>query len=238
MVAGHAEPRRRVGKPPGPMFLENGPLPPLDHPSTAFSMFLDPPAELGDPATEGVTARVLWGLGMSGVRRDDRAVCHAIEFLKHHQCENGAFWDRWMTCYLPGTATTLIGLAATRESAREPYVQRALGWMKSKQNADGGFGETHRAFREPAHAGRGPSMPAVTALVASALIAMGEVDGDATRASIDYLLSTQDGEGSWPNHGWVNPYVPPDTFYEYELPARSLPLMALGRYLAATEGSG
>jgi squalene-hopene/tetraprenyl-beta-curcumene cyclase len=182
-----------------------------------------------------VTARVLWGLGESGVTRDDPVVCHAIEYLKSEQCASGAFWDRWMTCYLPGTATVLLGLHAVGEDMGAGYVRRATDWLKSRQNADGGFGETSRAFRDPLHAGRGPSMPAVTALVVAALVDAGEAESEAVQSAIAYLLRTQTAEGTWDGHGWVNPYVPPDTFYAYGLPSRTLPMLALGRALRALD---
>ncbi len=216
-------------KEPGPMFLEDIALPSFDDPKGVLSMFLEPPAELGDPATEGVTSRILWGLGACGVGRDDPAVCRAIEFLKRQQCDNGAFWDRWMTCYLPGTANVITGLKAVGEDMQAPYVRRAVEWMMGCQNDDGGFGETAAAFRNPTHAGRGPSMPAVTAFVVCGLIDGGEAASETVERAVHYLLDTQ-RDGTWPGEGWVNPYVPPDTFYHYDLPARAMPLAALGKW--------
>lgn len=219
------------------MYLEDTPMPSFDDPKEAVAMFLDPPPELGDPATEGVTSRALWGMGACGVGRDDATVCRAIEFLKRQQCDNGAFWDRWMTCYLPGTANIVVALAAVGEDLREPYVRRAVEWMLSKQNEDGGFGETAAAFRNPTEAGRGPSMPAVTAFVLSALVDAGEARSAAVERGVRYLLEAQTADGSWPANGWVNPYVPPDTFYRYDLPARAMPLSALGKWMRAWEAT-
>lgn len=220
-------------KEPGPMFVGTTAMPDLRDPKAALSMFVDPPPELGDPSTEGVTARVLWGLGACGVRRDDAAVCRAIEFLQAQQCESGAFWDRWMTCYLPGTATVLLGLAAVGEDLEAGWVTRALDWMESCQNEDGGFGESTDAFTDPNAAGCGPSMPAVTGFVVSALIRCGRRDGLSVQRALRYLVDTQQPDGGWDNAGWVNPYVPPDTFYEYELSSLCVPCMALADALSA-----
>lgn len=220
-------------KEPGPMFVGTAAMPDLRDPKAALSMFVDPPPELGDPSTEGVTARVLWGLGACGVRRDDASVCRAIEFLQAQQCESGAFWDRWMTCYLPGTATVLLGLAAVGEDMDAAWVSRALDWMQSCQNNDGGFGESTDAFTDPDAAGCGPSMPAVTGFVVSALIRCGRRDSPAVQRALGYLVDTQQDDGGWDNAGWVNPYVPPDTFYEYELSALCVPCMALADALGA-----
>ena len=218
-------------KRPGPMFVTDPQMPSLHDPVASMGLFLAPPPEHGDPSTEGVTARVLMGLGACGVGRDDPAVCHAIAFLRAHQCASGAFWDRWMTCYLPGTATVLMGLAAVGEDRHEPYVARAIEWMKAQQNEDGGFGEDHRAFRDPSAAGQGPSMPPVTALVLEALVAVGERDAVAERAAA-YLVDTQQDDGGWSSNGWVNPFVPPDTFYRYDFQALALPVLALSSFWA------
>ena len=74
-----------------------------------------PLPEYGDPSLEGVTGRVLWGLGRSGVGVSDPAVVRAIAFLRDQQCESGAWWGRWKACYLAETATILLGLAAVGE---------------------------------------------------------------------------------------------------------------------------
>lgn len=220
-------------KPAGPMFTGASAMPDLRDSKAALSMFMDPPPELGDPSTEGVTARVLWGLGACGVGRDDAAVCRAIEFLQAQQCDSGAFWDRWMTCYLPGTANVIIGLAGVGEDMDAPWIAKAIAWMCSCQNSDGGFGESPAAFLDPQAAGKGPSMPAVTGFVLSALVRAGHANAEAAQRALRYLLSTQRADGSWENAGWVNPYVPPDTFYEYELSALAVPTMALADVLAA-----
>ena len=136
-----------------------------------------------------------------------------------------------MTCYLPGTANVLIGLAAVGEDMDADWVVRAIDWMSGCQNDDGGFGESPEAFVDPAAAGQGPSMPAVTGFVVSALVRAGRGQSPTVERAIRYLLRAQRSDGSWNNEGWVNPYVPPDTFYEYELSAVAVPCMALADYL-------
>lgn len=217
-------------KAPGPMFTNAVTIPDARDLRAIVSLFVDPPPELGDPSTEGVTGRVLAGLGACGIDRDDAAVCRALEFLQAQQCDSGAFWDRWMTCYLPGTATVLIGLAAVGADLRAPWVQRALQFLCTHQNADGGFGEDPRAFVDPRAAGQGPSMPPVTGYVLSALVAGGLRGADTARRAAAYLVGTQRADGTWGTGGWVNPYVPPDTFYTYDLAATTVPLQALAQY--------
>jgi squalene-hopene/tetraprenyl-beta-curcumene cyclase len=209
----------------------------LDSASRALAFFLNPPAEFSDPAAEGITGRVLWGLGSSGVGRDDPAVCRAIAFLKAQQCENGAWWGRWMTCYLVETATTLLGLRAVGEDMRAAYVERATGFLVCHQNADGGFGERAEVYRDPASAGFGPSMAPVTGFVLLGLIAAGTAPADVLARAADYLVRHQNAQGTWDNEGWLHTVNPPDSFYTYDLPAKALPLLALSRYRALTSPS-
>ncbi|HYQ00566.1 MAG TPA: prenyltransferase/squalene oxidase repeat-containing protein [Polyangiaceae bacterium] len=218
-------------KRPGPMYLTDIPFTP-DDPGRVLSFFLNPPAEFSDPALEGVTGRVLWGLGACGVRRDDPLVCRAIQFLREQQCGNGAWWGRWMTCYLVETATTLIGLAAVGEDMRTAYVENAIRFLCQSQNADGGFGESHLAYSDPNRAGQGPSTPPVTGFVLAGLLAVRAQIGEPEQRAANYLLENQLPSGTWSNAGWLHTMIPPDSFYVYELPAKALPLYALSRYRA------
>jgi squalene-hopene/tetraprenyl-beta-curcumene cyclase len=215
-------------KPPGPMYLTDIPVV-LDSPARALAFLLNPPAEFSDPPAEGITGRVLWGLGSCGVGRDDPVVCRAIEFLRAQQCPNGAWWGRWMACYLAETATTLVGLGAVGEDMRAAYVERAVRFLVSRQNPDGGFGERAEVYRDPANAGCGPSMPPVTGFVLLGLLAAGAERQTVERAA-RYLIESQEESGLWKNAGWLHTVNPPDSFYSYDLPAKALPLLALCRY--------
>jgi hypothetical protein len=98
--------------------------------------------------------------------------------------------------------------------------------MTSCQNPDGGFGETAAAFCDEAAAGQGPSMAAVTGFVLAALVDSGAGSGHAARRAARFLIDTQQRDGRWDDGGWVNPYVPPDTFYRYAWPSQCTPLSA------------
>src|SRR5690606_10131946 len=153
--------------------------------------------------------------------------------LKAQQCDNGAWWGRWMTCYLVETATTLLGLRAVGEDMRSPYVERATQFLITHQNADGGFGETGEVYRDPARAGCGFSMAPVAGFVLLGLLATGTAPQEVLTRAARFLLERQTAEGTWDNEGWLHTVTPPDSFYTYDLPAKALPLLALARYRAA-----
>jgi squalene-hopene/tetraprenyl-beta-curcumene cyclase len=222
----HGLPAKR----PGPLF--SGPVEvSLDDPVAAVRTLLDPPRELGDPSTEDLTGRVLDGLGRVGLNTSSPAVRRAIEFLRAQQFDHGGFWGRWTVNYLASTACVLQGLARVGADMSEEWVRRAVGFMVSRQNGDGGWGELADSYRDPALAGRGPSMPPLTGLVLTGLIDAGERSTEAVSRGIAYLLEQQRDDGTWPHNDWLQAIVPPDTFYILAEAARHYPVEALSRWL-------
>ncbi|MBV8219915.1 MAG: hypothetical protein JO325_15735 [Solirubrobacterales bacterium] len=222
----HGLPAKR----PGPLFT--GPVEvSLDDPIAGVRTLLDPPRELGDPSTEDLTGRVLDGLGRIGLTTSSPAVRRAIEFLRAQQFDHGGFWGRWTVNYLASTACVLGGLARVGADMSEPWVRRAVGFVIERQNADGGWGEVADSYRDPALAGRGPSMPPLTGLVLTGLIDAGEGSSDAVARGIAYLLGEQRADGTWPHNDWLQAIIPPDTFYILAEAAKHYPVEALARYL-------
>jgi len=222
----HGLPAKR----PGPLF--SGPVEvSLDDPIGAVRTLLDPPRELGDPSTEDLTGRVLDGLGRVGLTTASPAVQRAIAFLRAQQFDHGGFWGRWTVNYLASTACVLQGLARVGVDMSEPWVRRAVAFVAERQNEDGGWGELPDSYRDPALAGRGPSMPPLTALVLTGLIDGGEAASGAVARGIAYLLDQQRADGTWPHNDWLQAIVPPDTFYILAEAAKHYPVEALARWL-------
>jgi squalene cyclase len=192
-------------------------------------LVIDPPMQLGDPSTEDVTARVLHGLGATGFSVRSTAVQNALAFLQRQQCQSGAFWGRWVCNYLSCTAFVLMGVRSVGAERDADWVRRAVHWVLSKQNADGGWGETPASYPDESKAGVGPSMPPLTALVLKGLLDIGERSAATDRAAA-YLVASQHSDGSWPNNDYLHVNIAPDTFYLYEEPARFYPLMGLGTW--------
>ena len=204
----------------------------------AMRTLLDPPWVLQDSPTEDVTARVLMGLGTIGFTKDDPAVAKAIAFLREQQCsdargEGHGFWGRWVVNYLASTAFVLMGLRDVGEDMKADWIQRAIAWVKSRQRADGSWGESQASYANPELAGQGPSMPPLTGLVAAALIRAGETNSPEVLKAIRYLLTTQSSDGTWPNGHWLHVYFPPNFFYDLPIEGIYQPLEALALYAEA-----
>jgi squalene-hopene/tetraprenyl-beta-curcumene cyclase len=70
------------------------------------------------------------------------------------------------------------------------------------------------------------------------LLAAGEADSDAVQDGIDYLLSTQQPDGSWHEEEFTGTGFPRVFYLKYHLYSLYFPLMALARYEAAIRGQG
>ncbi len=222
----------QTSKPPGPMYEK-----PLAFPKanlmTMLRLFLNPPATLADPATEGLTGRVLCGLAHMGHDSDSDEVREAIRFLKSQQWSNGAWWGRWEVNFLMASGCVLTGLKAVGEDMATPYVQKAARWMLSRQNDDGGWGESIESYSDPENkAGVGPSQSIITGAVVSALIDAGQGHSEAVRRGIEYIVSKQNPQGLWDEKQCYYVILPPDYYYTNFYYSQYLPLEALVKYRA------
>ena len=186
-----------------------------------------------DPSTEDLTGRGLELLGTLGFGLDHQAVRPAIEFLKRTQHDDGPWYGRWGVNYVYGTWSVLRGLRAIGEDMNAHYVQRAVRWVLSHQNGDGGWGETCESYTDPSLAGCGASIPSQTAWALLALFAAGQTTGPAVERGVDYLLRTQRPDGSWTDPLWNGTGFPRVFFLKYHLYAAYFPLWALGVYRSA-----
>jgi squalene-hopene/tetraprenyl-beta-curcumene cyclase len=172
-------------------------------------------------------------LGTLGYRPDFAPARRGIAFLKRAQREDGSWHGRWGVNYIYGTWSVLRGLRAIGEDLSQGYVQKAVGWLESRQNGDGGWGETLASYTDPALAGVGASIPSQTAWALLGLFAAGRVSGAAVERGIRYLLETQEPDGSWVDPLWNGTGFPRVFMLKYHFYAKYFPLWALGVYRRA-----
>jgi squalene-hopene/tetraprenyl-beta-curcumene cyclase len=195
---------------------------------------------VGDPASEDLTGRVLMGLGALGRHAGDSTVDKAIAFLKQQVYTNHGWFGRWECNFLPSTAYVLLGLAAVK--AHEPeLVRRAVEFLCSHQNTDGGFGESIDSYENLAFVGVGPSTAYTTGLVLSALVASGGPRGAIDRAA-GYLVSAQIQDptkqdfGLWSSEGYELVLLQPVPFYKIPADVWTAGLQGLADYGALLRG--
>jgi squalene-hopene/tetraprenyl-beta-curcumene cyclase len=114
----------------------------------------------------------------------------------------------------------------------KPAIRRAVDWLVSHQNSDGGWGEDLRSYDDPAWAGRGPSTASQTAWALLALLAAGGEDAQqAAERGVGWLAQTQRPDGSWDEPQFTGTGFPGDFYINYHLYRQVFPVSALGRYL-------
>ena len=185
-----------------------------------------------DPPTEDLTGRLLALLAASGYGADHGRARRAIEFLRRTQRADGSWWGRWGVNFIYGTWCALEGLAAIGEDLHAPYVRRAVDWLVTHQNPDGGWGETVASYDDESLAGEGESTPSQTAW---ALLGLLSADGPHSRAverGIAWLVRQQGPDGSWTERLFTGTGFPGHFYLRYHLYRHYFPLMALGRYRA------
>jgi squalene-hopene/tetraprenyl-beta-curcumene cyclase len=188
-----------------------------------------------DPPTADLTGRMLELLGTFGYSSEHPAAARALEFIKKHQEPEGPWWGRWGVNYIYGAWSVLSGLAAIGEELSQPYIRRCVNWLKSRQNMDGGWGETCESYHDRSLAGIGASTPSQTGWALLALMSTGEVHSSTVSKGIQYLLVNQRRDGTWDEDQYTGTGFPKYFMIKYHIYRNCFPLMALGTFRKLTK---
>jgi len=195
-----------------------------------------------DPSTSDITARVLEGLASVGAAEYTESGRHAatlsfmeraLEFIWRDQQPDDCWFGRWGVNYIYGTWQVLQGLTKLGISPFDHRLQRAADWLTMTQQASGGWGETAGSYDDPILRGRGPVTASQTAWAVLGLIAAGRADSPPCHRGIEYLLSTQQSDGSWLETEFTGTGFPRVFYLRYHYYRIYFPLMALARYREA-----
>ena len=189
--------------------------------------------EVIDPPSADVTAHVVELLAAEpGVGAQARAA-EGLRWLLADQSEGGSWFGRWGVNHVYGTWSVLCALGAAGVGPGDARVQRAVDWLERHQNADGGWGEDCRSYRDPAWIGRGESTASQTAWALMGLHAAGASGSPAAASGVRWLCATQTPGGSWDETQYTGTGFPGDFYINYHLYRLVFPVMALGRWLEA-----
>ncbi|MBC7221297.1 squalene--hopene cyclase [Candidatus Bipolaricaulota bacterium] len=183
--------------------------------------------ELLDPPSADVTGHIVELLGRLGHHPGFRPLDRALRYLWKEQEGDGSWYGRWGVNHLYGTGAVLPALAACGWDMADRRVRKAVDFLLSRQNEDGGWGEDIASYHRPELRGRGPSTPSQTAWALLGLLATGE--GEAVQRGIAYLVRTQREDGTWDEPQFTGTGFPTDFMIRYGLYRHVFPLMALGR---------
>jgi len=185
-----------------------------------------------DPPTEDVTARCISMLAQLGERPDTNPqLRRAIHYLRRTQLKDGSWYGRWGMNYIYGTWSVLCALNAAGVEPEDSLVRKAVDWLVSIQNPDGGWGEDGTSYKleyngyEPA-----PSTASQTAWALLGLMAAGRTDDSAVERGVAWLARTQNQDGFWTEPRYTATGFPRVFYLRYHGYRRYFPLWALARY--------
>jgi squalene-hopene/tetraprenyl-beta-curcumene cyclase len=185
-----------------------------------------------DPPTEDVTARCVSMLAQLGETVDgSHAVARAIEYLRRTQHAEGSWYGRWGMNYIYGTWSVLCALNAVGVGHHDPTIRRAVDWLVSVQNRDGGWGEDAISYRLDYRGMEvAPSTASQTAWGLLGLMAAGQVGHPAVARGVRYLKDTQAQNGLWDEARYTATGFPRVFYLRYHGYSKFFPLWALARY--------
>jgi squalene-hopene/tetraprenyl-beta-curcumene cyclase len=189
--------------------------------------------EVTDPPSADVTAHVIEMLADEGLANDPRTL-RGRDWLLRAQEPDGCWFGRWGANYVYGTGAAVPALVRTGVATDHISIRRAVRWLETHQNGDGGWGEDMRSYQDAAWRGRGNSTPSQTAWALLALLAAGE-RGPVARRGVAWLVQAQREDGDWDEPEFTGTGFPGDFYIRYHLYRLYFPVMALGRYLRGGE---
>jgi squalene-hopene/tetraprenyl-beta-curcumene cyclase len=189
--------------------------------------------EVIDPPSADVTGHVVEMLALEGHADDPRSQ-RAITWLLREQEPCGSWFGRWGANHVYGTGAVVPALCAAGVPRDHLAIRRAVRWLHSVQNTDGGFGEDLRSYTSEGAPGLGDSTASQTAWALLALLAAGD-RGHAVERAVAWLAETQRADGNWDEPQFTGTGFPRDFYINYHLYRLVFPIQALGRYVSAME---
>ena len=191
-----------------------------------------------DPPTVDVSARCISMLAQLGEPADSPRMKAALAYLEKEQEADGSWFGRWGVNYIYGTWSALSALNAAGVDPHGPAVRKAVNWLLSIQNEDGGWGENCESYAlnykryTPAR-----STASQTGWALIGLMAAGEVDHPAVARGIAWLRRTQDSDGLWPQEHYTGGGFPRVFYLRYHGYPKFFPLWALARFRNLKRGN-
>jgi len=179
-----------------------------------------------DPECADITARILELLGYENFSVKHPQVKHALDYLRAAQEPDGSWYGRWGVNYIYGTWQGLRGLRALNLDMNQPWLLKARDWLESVQHTDGGWGERGNTYDDPVFKGQGPSTASQTAWAVMGLCAFDDPDRPSVRRGIEYLIRTQNPDGSWTEDEATGTGFPKVYYLKYDIYRNAWPLLA------------
>lgn len=162
------------------------------------------------------------------------------QFIKSIQRTDGSWYGSWGNCFIYGTWFGVEALKVAGESVRSPAMQKAVCWILSKQNKNGGWGESYLSCVNKAYSpstsvyGDGGSGVVQTAWAMLTLLAAECEDRTAIEKGKQFLMRMQLPSGDWTQEG-ITGVFNRSCGITYTAYRNVFPMWALIRYANAYE---
>ncbi len=183
-----------------------------------------------DPECADITARILELLGYENCDLKNPQVQKALQFVRDHQEEDGSWYGRWGVNYIYGTWQVLRGMRALDLNMNQPWLLKGRDWLESVQRPDGGWGERCNTYDDPVFKCQVPSTASQNAWALMGLLAFDDPNLPTIRRGIEYLVRTQNADGSWTELETTGTGFPRVFYLKYDMYRNSWPLLALATY--------
>ena len=210
--------------------------------NTHFHLNAIPFADHGallDPPTADVTARCVSMLAQLGERPETSTpLRRGLDYLFREQEGDGSWFGRWGVNYIYGTWSVLSALNAAGVDSQSDTVRRAVEWLVSIQNEDGGWGEDDTSY-DADYTGYRPasSTASQTAWATLGLMAAGVVDHPAVADGIAYLQANQGADGQWAEEHFTGTGFARVFYLRYHGYSKFFPLWAMARFRNLRSGN-
>jgi squalene-hopene/tetraprenyl-beta-curcumene cyclase len=166
--------------------------------------------------------------GSRGTRREDPVVAQGLAYLRQTQKADGSWFGRWGVNHVYGTWCVISALAALRDAGWdiEDMIHSGAAWLLSRQNRDGGWGESCYSYVDSSFAGIGCSTPSQTAWAVISLELAGLSQHPACVRGLTWLRERQ-LNGTWEEQDYTGTGFPRDFYLNYHLYRHLFPTMAL-----------
>jgi len=190
-----------------------------------------------DPPTADVSARCIGMLSQFGYDNKNPVISAGVDYRRKDQEEDGSWYGRWGTNYVYGTWSVLCALNAAGEDMSSGYIRKAVGFLMARQNPDGGWGEDGATYWDEKRYMATESTASQTAWAVLGLMAAGEIESDAVRRGIEYLLSAPRTGTQWEEKLYTAVGFPRVFYLKYHGYSAFFPAWALARYRRLMQGN-
>jgi squalene/oxidosqualene cyclase-like protein len=165
--------------------------------------------------------------------RTQTAIDRGAQFVLTQQRAEGGWCGFWGVNITYGTHFAIGGLLAGGTSRSHPAINKGCRWLVEAQRADGGWAESYEGMLhdEDIQLPEGErSLVVQTAWAILTLLEAAPHERDAIDRGIEYLISRQQDDGSWPQEKATGVFFN-TAVLDYELYRQYFPAWALARYI-------